>query len=318
MDHYCESYDFELSFIIPCYNGESFIEVVIDSIKESLKRCFDTYEIILVDNGSIDKSAIIAERCGALVVESSSKTVSGVRNDGVKVSRGRLIAFIDADVEIDCTWYDVLLSKFKAISDSKLITGSHCVVPENIRQPFFTWYKSIEDDDRNTHLGSGHLIISRSLFDEIGGFDDSLKSGEDYDLCQRALQVGASVQADSELVARHLGYPDTVWEFIVRECWHGASDFSSVYYFVRSKVAMLAAIFALIQIGILIGVLTGSVTVVQIFVFLTWLILAMFVYAKFRFKNIKVFSCNIMVAYIYLFGRICSVIYPILERNRNE
>tara|TARA_R110002072_G_scaffold175601_2_gene331488 strand:- start:24748 stop:25671 length:924 start_codon:yes stop_codon:yes gene_type:complete len=307
-----------MSFVIPCYNGEYFIDIVINSIKESLKESCDTYEIIMVDNGSIDESAKIAKRCGALVYESNSKTVSGVRNDGVKVARGKLLIFIDADVELDRSWYDVLSCKLKSTPHSKLITGSHCVVPENIRQPFFSWYKSIENDDRNTHLGSGHLIISRSLFEEIGGFDDSLKSGEDYDLCKRALQAGASVQADSELIARHLGYPNTVFEFIVRECWHGASDFSSVYYFIRSKVAMLAVIFALLQTGILIGVVAGSVTLVQNFATLTLVILAIFVYAKFGFQNIKYFLFNIIVAYIYLLGRASSVIYPLLERKRNE
>lgn len=318
MDNRCDSSDMEISFVIPCYNGQEFIEVVIESIKESCENCCDDYEIIVVDNGSEDESALIARSGGALVVDSSSGTVAGVRNDGVKFARGRLLAFIDADVEIGRSWCEVLFAKLSTMPNSKLITGSHCIVPENIRQPFFTWYKSIENDNRNTHLGSGHLIIPRSLFDDIGGFNDSLKSGEDYDLCQRALQVGASVQADSDLVARHLGYPNTAWGFVLRECWHGASDFSSFYCFLRSKVAMLAVAFALIQSGILIGALVGSIKLLQYLVFLTFFILVLFVYAKFGFQSKRSFFCNIVVAYMYLFGRASSILYPILEGKKNE
>lgn len=306
----------KISFVIPCYNAEEFIEVVIKSIQESCEECCDEYEIIVVDNGSNDKSATLARRCGALVVASSAETVSGVRNDGVKVAQGNLLVFIDADVQLDRSWCSVLFNRLKNAPDSKIVTGSHCVVPETIKEPFFTWYKSIENDDRNTHLGSGHMIMPRNLFDEIGGFDNKLKSGEDYELCQRARKSGALVQSDSNLVARHLGYPDTVWRFVARECWHGASDFSTLYNFLKSKVALFAVFFAFLQISVLFSVFVGSILMLSLLLPLTIVLLAIFVYAKFGFKSIKVFALNICVSYIYLFGRACSLVYPVLEGKK--
>jgi hypothetical protein len=56
-----------------------------------------------------------------------------------------------------------------------------------------------------------------------GGFSPHLRSGEDYELCQRALAKGALVHKDHGLAAYHRGVPASLWAFVRRELWHGSS-----------------------------------------------------------------------------------------------
>lgn len=310
--------DVYISFIIPCYNGGQDIQTVIRAIGQNFIDRRESYEIIVVDNRSDDDSAELARLAGANVIESNSNTVAAVRNDGVKFAKGNILAFIDADVEIGKSWSCVLLDKIAIKPDSRFVTGSHCVVPEDIKQPFYSWYKAIEHDGRNTHLGSGHMILSRVFFNEIGGFDETLKSGEDYDLCRKARNFGGVIVADPELVAVHLGYPSSVLGFLSRECWHGEADFSNIQAFLQSKVAIFSIIFFGFQVGALLAALAGSLLFLMIFLFSMVSSLVLFVYIKFGFRNLKSFFNNILVSYLYLNGRACSLIYSILEREKDE
>lgn len=311
------SNDVRLSFIIPCYNSGNTIGDVILAINNSMSNKFYSYEIITVDNMSTDDSKEIALSYGSKVIRSSAKTVSGVRNDGARDAKGEILAFIDADVEIDLSWCDAF-DNIKIDFDTKLITGSHCTVPDYISQPFFTWYKSIENDNRDTHLGSGHMIIPREIFNGIGGFDELLRSGEDYDICCRARKNGVRIQANSELKAKHLGYPDTISGFVSRERWHGESDFRSLNAFLQSKIAMGAVLFIALHVAIIFSFFSGKIFVSFSLLFTNFIFLGLFVYYKFGWQGWGALFNNILVSYLYFLGRAGSLVYSIPRRWRNE
>jgi hypothetical protein len=83
------------------------------------------------------------------------------------------------------------------------------------------WFGSLSGRTSVNYINSGNLAISSDLFSALGGFDDSLVSGEDVDLCRRALQLGAEVYELQRMNAIHLGYPFTLAAFYRRERWHG-------------------------------------------------------------------------------------------------
>jgi len=83
------------SVIIPVYNGALFLRQAIDSI---FKQSFDNFEIILIDDGSTDKSLQIAHSFQIdRIIEQDNRGVTEARNRGIEFSRGEIITFIDQD-----------------------------------------------------------------------------------------------------------------------------------------------------------------------------------------------------------------------------
>ncbi|MBR4580408.1 MAG: glycosyltransferase family 2 protein [Lachnospiraceae bacterium] len=89
----------KVSIIVPVYNAEKFIEETIRSVKAQTEK---NWELILAENGSEDKSGEILEKIAASddrvrVLRLGKTGAAGARNEGLKVARGRYIAFLDAD-----------------------------------------------------------------------------------------------------------------------------------------------------------------------------------------------------------------------------
>ncbi len=297
-----------ISVIIPCFNEIDTIALVITSVNLALREANFCFEIVVVDNGSTDGSDTVANNNKAKVIYSGATTVSGVRNMGVISSRGEILVFLDADIIVQPQWGQSLRSVYNCIVENdNFITGSHPHVPNNIRPLFFSWYKCISEDLRNTHLGSGHMIVSRKTFNKLGGFDENLVTGEDYDFCQRAKKNDVNVITNTELVVYHLGYPNNMIEFVKREIWHGRGDCITLSKFFSSKVSMSGVIFLLLNL-LLLPALFYDVK------FFFGIILALLVMAitvnlyKFGIGDYRSLFNRSIVAYVYLLSRGLSLL----------
>lgn len=85
-----------VSVIIPAYNGEAYLEEAIASI---LAQTYTNYEIIVIDDGSTDRTAQIIQQFGdrASFYQQRNQGVARARNQGLKVAKGDYIAFLDQD-----------------------------------------------------------------------------------------------------------------------------------------------------------------------------------------------------------------------------
>ncbi|MBQ7815737.1 MAG: glycosyltransferase, partial [Oscillospiraceae bacterium] len=88
-----------ISVIVPVYNTEKFLDKCIESIS---KQTFDDFEIILVDDGSTDKSGQICDTWAhkdnrVKVIHKQNAGVSAARNNGIAAAKGEYIAFVDSD-----------------------------------------------------------------------------------------------------------------------------------------------------------------------------------------------------------------------------
>lgn len=90
----------DLSFVFPCLNEENTILDCIEAVKKSLQSCGDSlsYEIIVADNGSSDKSAVIAAAAGARVVPVADRGYGAALRGGIDAAGGRYVMFADADM----------------------------------------------------------------------------------------------------------------------------------------------------------------------------------------------------------------------------
>ncbi|MEH7495309.1 glycosyltransferase family 2 protein, partial [Neobacillus niacini] len=102
-----------ISVIIPVYNVEKYLRRCVDSV---LNQSFQDFEIILIDDGSTDKSGQICDEYvkkdkRIKAIHKKNARVSAARNDGIKMAKGKYISFIDSDDWIEPEMYEVMFNK---------------------------------------------------------------------------------------------------------------------------------------------------------------------------------------------------------------
>lgn len=235
-----------LSIIIPTFNEERFIGRQLVELRNHTRKL--PVEIIVVDNGSRDRSMEIARQAGADIVIAEEGTVAAVRNAGARRASADVLVFLDADVFPTAAWAERLGAIVDHLRQSpRTMTGSWVSVPQDCSWIERYWFRPLEQR-QNSHINSGHMIISAELFKELGGFDPSLKTGEDFDISMRARAAGAKIIDDKSLIVIHEGYPKVLREFVRREIWHGLGDCQSLRGFLGSKVAVLGFLLLHMQV----------------------------------------------------------------------
>lgn len=212
------------SIIMPCYNSEEFIE---ESIQSVLDQTYRNFELIVVDDGSDDSSVAIVEKIKAtdsrvfLVQNDHHRGVSGARNCGAAMSSGHWICFLDSD---DVYATDALEKRVCHIEMAPSCPFFSCDFflwrpdsgPDLLRQTEKNNYwsgffrkaseKKLYILDKDPALifieaplaWTGGVTISRYLFGELGGFDESLIRGEDDHLWIRAVAFARTVALINE------------------------------------------------------------------------------------------------------------------------
>lgn len=245
----------DLTIVVPAFNEERFIGRQVESLRRHTRQL--AVEIIVVDNGSTDRTVELARAAGADMVLTQQGTVAAIRNSGVQRSAADVLAFMDADVFPTQQWAERIAAVVKEVRANPLLfTGSWVSVPDHCTWLERHWFKPLEHG-KNTHINSGHMIVSRRLFDTLEGFDAKLRTGEDADISMRAISAGATLRDDLELRVIHEGFPQTIGEFLRREIWHGTGDWQTLRTLLSSKVA---AVGFLVLHGQVAGWLTSLLT----------------------------------------------------------
>jgi glycosyltransferase involved in cell wall biosynthesis len=213
-----------VSIIIPVRNDERRLA----NCLASLRACDyprEQVEIIVADNGSTDGSAQVARDAGATVLSLPGLAVAQVRNRAAQSASRELLAFVDADHEVSPEW---LRSAAETLSDSRVAAAGNAY----LTPPGGTWVQRIYDSFRDHRegrfdtlwLGSGNLAVRRSVFLELGGFDETLETCEDVDLCRRIRRHDWRLMSDSGMRSVHLGDPKTLRALFLGELWRGRDN----------------------------------------------------------------------------------------------
>lgn len=232
--------DKDISFIIPALNEEAHINGVLASIRENLEGCYQ-YEVILIDNGSSDRTVEIAKKNGAICFDSPGSTISSMRNRGAAEASSDIFVFLDADVYLGKDWGGRIGAVLERLHrQPQILTGSIYGISSENNWIEKAWFAPRTTMKETNYINGGHLIIHRSLFAEVGGFDCELETGEDYEFCVRARRMGALIENDPELKVVHAGYPKDLKRFFLRERWHARGDYKSLKALGSSKPALVS------------------------------------------------------------------------------
>src|SRR6266436_9904181 len=90
-----------ISFIVPAHNEEAWIGKCLASIRATMEKLNEHYEVIVVDDASTDSTPRIAEQMGVRTLRVEHRKISAVRNAGARVARGQVFFFVDADTQVN-------------------------------------------------------------------------------------------------------------------------------------------------------------------------------------------------------------------------
>lgn len=173
----------KISIIVPTKNSGRTLPACLESIKQQTSA---DIELIVVDNSSTDDTQAIARTYTEQVFTKGPER-SAQRNYGVSKATGELVMIIDSDMELGPQVAAQCIDEFKR---QPHLTG--LVIPEeSFGHGFWARCKQLE---RSFYVGVPWIEAARcfptSVYRQLGGYDENMVSGEDWDLSQRAEALG--------------------------------------------------------------------------------------------------------------------------------
>lgn len=180
-----------ISVVIPVYNGEKTLKETIDSV---LNQTFDDFELIVINDGSTDKTLEIISNIKderLKVFSYPNAGLSASRNRGISLARGEYVSFIDAD---DLWTPDKLELQLKALQEHPQAAVAYSwtdCIDDSGKFLGKCNYLSFSGDVRANLLlinfidSGSNVLIRTEAFKKVGNFDESRKSCEDWDMWLR-------------------------------------------------------------------------------------------------------------------------------------
>jgi glycosyltransferase involved in cell wall biosynthesis len=187
-----------VSVIMPAYNVEPYIGEAIESV---IAQTYTDWELLIIDDGSPDESGAVAASYAACdrrirVAHQANAGLSAARNHAIRLARGQFVAILDSDDLWQPSFLAAQMALLQQHPDIDIVTGNAWNLgswrdgtpwrpyPDPRPQP--TLVEILRDEEAVFIMS----VIRRRVFETIGGFDESLRSNEDYHFWLRAALAG--------------------------------------------------------------------------------------------------------------------------------
>jgi len=182
----------DISVLIPSYNEEKYIGACLASIKR--QKFSGTYEVIIGDGCSKDRTAKIAKGYGCKVVKEAWGTPSGGRYAAARGARGRIYAITSADVELTPDWLEEMMRRFD--KDERISWGVGAVSPqdgnglEKAGAAVLNFIAAVLNRIGLAYVNADNLMCRAEAYKKAGEFNPKLMTSEDTDLGMRLMKTG--------------------------------------------------------------------------------------------------------------------------------
>ena len=180
------------SIIIPSFNRKAQLATCVQGIKNQTLAA-SQFELIIVDDGSSDpisSSDLDISPVPRLLVQ-SNKGPAAARNYGASVARGTFLIFIDDDCTPDPNWLLAIHTQLSKTPDAllggktinRLRKNCFAATSQIILDSVYQHYN--RDPEKAYFFSSNNMLVPKKLFRSIKGFDETMRTAEDRDLCDR-------------------------------------------------------------------------------------------------------------------------------------
>ena len=173
--------------VIPAWNRADGVKRSAQSV---LEQPFDSFEIVVVDDGSDDGTADAARELTdgrVRLHRTAHQGVSGARNSGAGVARGRVLLFLDCDDEVLPTWLEELARPILQGLTDIVVSGWRMLEPDGQEWEWLPEPGRVAPDDLSPFFLAGGWAVDRERFLRSGGFDPDIEYGECSELALRLL-----------------------------------------------------------------------------------------------------------------------------------
>jgi GT2 family glycosyltransferase len=202
--------------IVPVYNAQ---ETIVDCLGSLVKQDYppERFTVIVCDDGSTDATPGLIARFPVVLLRQGNAGPAAARNAALRAAKGEIVLFLDADCVVEKDW---IRSHVAAHEDAGRRGRRPGCVGGSIRPDlrgarfieicdyYSSWYyppRSAQDRAEYEYLPTTNLSMRRALLAEVGGLDESLRSGEDIALGMRLRERGAAIIKVPGIACYHRG-----------------------------------------------------------------------------------------------------------------
>ena len=205
-----------ISVIIPTFNSRYIVE----AIQSVISQTYSNWEIVVVDDGSTEDTEAIIKQCWKKIkyIRQDNKGPASARNLGVTAANGEFIAFLDAD---DIWLEGKLDEQLKYMQENPNIglsytdysvfdeSGTKCPSAFQLLEADKHRVRTFRDLILHPVVWTSTVMVKRDVFERVGGFDESMSRGEDYDLWLRIAAHGA-IDGIPKVLAKYRRHADSL------------------------------------------------------------------------------------------------------------
>lgn len=194
-------------------NSAEFLDECLSSIEE---QTYPKIETIVVDKRSTDDTLNIAESHGARILTLDAWERAEQMNLGAEAARGEYMYIVGSDFRLEP---EIVEEAVEILQE-----GYGAVVTHNTSDPSVSYWSRVRKFERDMYKGDELNVGARFLrtadFLRLGGYDEKLVAGEDYDFHNRMLREGFEI-GSTDAVEIHLGEPRTLREVAKKNFYYG-------------------------------------------------------------------------------------------------
>lgn len=217
----------KVSVVVCAYNAERTLAPCLASLE---KLAYPNYEVIVVNDGSTDRTREIAERYEYVrLINQENKGLSAARNVGIDAATGEIVAFTDSDCVADPDWLTYLVATFLR-SGRPAVGGPNFPPPEDSLIPSAVAVSPggpthvLLNDEVAEHIPGCNMAFRKEVLEEIGGFDPLFRAaGDDVDLCWRLQNQGYQIGFSPAAVVWHFRR-NTVKAYLNQQRGYGKAE----------------------------------------------------------------------------------------------
>lgn len=215
-----------VSVVVAAHNAARTLEDCLSSLQ---RLNYPNYEVIVVNDGSTDKTGEIISRFPFKGITTGNQGVSAARNEGLRAASGDIVAYIDSDANADPDWLRCLATTYMkfpvaGVGGPNLVPAednwiAKCVyrAPGGPTQVMF-------DDQYAEHIPGCNMSFLKSALDKVGGFDPIFTAAaDDVDICWRLIDKGYKIGFSPSALVWHHRRP-TVRGYWRQQVGYGISE----------------------------------------------------------------------------------------------